>query len=176
MVVCNGFFMVVNFGIVGYLFLIMVVVNLIWVFGDQKQQDIFLLYMFFGCFIGIMVLIEFYVGLLLVDICIFVMFIDDGYYLIKGVKIYIFGGEQLFIENIVYMVFVKIKGVFVGVKGIFLFIVFKFLVDDDGNVIECNGVNLVGLIYKLGYWGIIFMVLSFGDDVFCYGYLVGEFY
>lgn len=89
---------------------------------------------------------------------------DEGHYLIKGAKIYISGGEQSITENIVHMVLAKIKGAPAGVKGISLFIVPKFLVDDEGNPTERNGVSLAGLIHKLGYRGTTSTALSFGDD------------
>jgi len=99
---------------------------------------------------------------------------DDGHYLIKGAKIYISGGEQSLTENIVHMVLAKVKGAPAGVKGISLFIVPKFIVDEEGNATERNGVNLAGLIHKLGYRGTTSTALSFGDDAPCHGYLVGE--
>lgn len=79
-------------------------------------------------------------------------------------------------DNIVYLVLVKILGGFVGVKGILLFVVFKYWLNEEGNLDKCNDVILVGFIYKMGYCGIIFIVLIFGENGDCYGYLIGEFY
>ena len=50
----------------------------------------------------------------------------------------------------------------------------KFIVDEEGHATERNGVNLAGLIHKLGYRGTTSTALSFGDDAPCHGYLVGE--
>lgn len=97
-------------------------------------------------------------------------------YWIKGSKIYILGGEYEFFDNIVYLVLVKILGGLVGVKGIFLFVVFKYCFDVDGNLDVCNDVIFVGFIYKMGYWGMILIVLIFGENGDCYGYLIGELY
>lgn len=154
----------------------MVVVNLIQYFVSEEFKDLYLLLMWSGVVVGMMVLIEVDIGLFLVDIKIKVLFIDQDYYLIKGSKMYILGGDQDIIDNIVYLVLVKIKDVFVGVKGILLFFVFKWLVDGNGQFILCNDVKFVGLLYKMGYCGIMFIVLNFGENDDCIGYLIGELY
>lgn len=124
---------------------------------------------------GMMVLIEFQVGLLLFDIKIIVFFVDDGIYWLLGNKIFIFGGDYELLENIIYLVLVCIQGVFEGVKGFFLFIVFKILVNEDGFLGECNDVNLVGFIYKMGWCGIMLIMFNFGEKEGVVGYFVGEF-
>lgn len=107
----------------------------------------------------------------MVDIMIMVILCDDGIYFIIGIKMWILGGEYEFMENIVYFVFVCIKGVLVGVKGILLFLVLCYCINFDGSVGESNYVVLVGLNYKFGYWGIINMLFNFGEG----GEIIGEF-
>ena len=174
MAACNGFFTAANPGTAGYPFLTTAAANLIRVFGNEQQQQTFLPHMLSGRFTGTMALTEPHAGSSLADIRTSATPTNDGHYLIKGAKIYISGGEQSLTENIVHMVLAKIKGAPAGVKGISLFIVPKFVVDEDGNATERNGVNLAGLIHKLGYRGTTSTALSFGDDAPCHGYLVGE--
>jgi hypothetical protein len=61
-----------------------------------------------------------------------------------------------------------------GVKGISLFIVPKFLVNDDGSIGARNDVRAVSLEHKIGIHGSPTAVLSFGDNGNCVGYLVGD--
>ncbi|WP_449284849.1 acyl-CoA dehydrogenase [Marinobacter sp. PE14] len=174
MAACNGFFTAANPGTAGYPFLTTAAANLIRVFGNDQQKTTFLPNMLSGRFSGTMALTEPHAGSSLADIRTSASPTDEGHYLIKGAKIYISGGEQSITDNIVHMVLAKIKGAPAGVKGISLFIVPKFLVDDEGNPTERNGVSLAGLIHKLGYRGTTSTALSFGDDAPCHGYLVGE--
>jgi butyryl-CoA dehydrogenase len=174
MAACNGFFTAANPGTAGYPFLTTAAANLIRVFGSEQQKNIFLPHMLSGRFAGTMALTEPHAGSSLADIRTSATLENEGHYLIKGAKIYISGGEQSITDNIVHMVLARIKGAPAGVKGISLFIVPKFLVDKDGTSTSRNGVNLAGLIHKLGYRGTTSTALSFGDDAACHGYLVGE--
>jgi hypothetical protein len=61
-----------------------------------------------------------------------------------------------------------------GVKGISLFVVPKFLVDDDGRLSERNDVRCVSIEHKLGIHASPTAVLAFGDGPGAIGYLVGE--
>jgi len=174
MAACNGFFTAANPGTAGYPFLTTAAANLIRVFGNEQQQNTFLPHMLSGRFAGTMALTEPQAGSSLADIRTSAALADEGHYLIKGAKIYISGGEQSITENIVHMVLARIKGAPAGVRGISLFIVPKFLVNEEGNTTARNGVSLAGLIHKLGYRGTTSTALSFGDDAPCHGYLVGE--
>jgi butyryl-CoA dehydrogenase len=60
------------------------------------------------------------------------------------------------------------------VKGISLFIVPKFLVNDDGSLGKRNDVTLAGLFHKMGWRGTTSTALNFGDNGECVGYLVGK--
>ena len=62
----------------------------------------------------------------------------DGSYSITGTKIFISSGEHDLSENIIHLVLAKIAGAPDNVKGISLFVVPKFLVNDDGSVGERN--------------------------------------
>ena len=90
---------------------------------------------------------------------------DDGTYRLTGNKMWISGGDHELTENIVHLVLAKIPGGPPGVKGISLFIVPKFLVDDDGSLGERNDVVLAGLNHKMGYRGTTNTLLNFGEGV-----------
>lgn len=80
------------------------------------------------------------------------------------------------IFNIVYLVFVCLFDVFSGVKGILLFIVFKFVFDENGELGECNDVYFILIEYKFGIYGLLMCIMVFGDNEGVIGYLVGELY
>ncbi|HEX8466349.1 MAG TPA: acyl-CoA dehydrogenase C-terminal domain-containing protein [Allosphingosinicella sp.] len=95
----------------------------------------------------------------------------DGSYLISGTKIFISSGEHDLSENIIHLVLAKIAGAPDNVKGISLFIVPKFLVNDDGSLGERNGVECGSIEEKMGIHGNSTCLLNYDNAV---GYLVGE--
>jgi alkylation response protein AidB-like acyl-CoA dehydrogenase len=95
-------------------------------------------------------------------------------YLIKGTKIFITYGEQDLTENIVHLVLARLPDAPPGVKGISLFIVPKFLVNDDGSLGERNDLKCVSLEHKLGIHASPTCVMSYGDNDGAVGYLVGK--
>ena len=99
---------------------------------------------------------------------------EDGSYLITGQKIYITWGEHDLTDNIVHLVLARTPDAPVGTKGISLFIVPKYLVDDNGNIGEANDVKCISLEHKLGIHASPTCVLQFGDNGGARGYLVGE--
>jgi butyryl-CoA dehydrogenase len=72
------------------------------------------------------------------------------------------------------LVLARVRGAPAGVKGISLFIVPKYLVDQDGSIGARNDVALTGLFHKLGWHAITSTALSFGETGGAIGYLVGE--
>jgi len=95
-------------------------------------------------------------------------------YRISGQKIYITYGEHDLGENIIHLVLARLPDAPEGVKGISLFIVPKFLVDEDGSLGERNDVRCVSIEHKLGINASPTCVMSYGDDGGALGYLVGE--
>jgi len=174
MTACNGFFMAANPSTAGYPFLTTAAANVIRTFGSPEQQQQYLEPMLSGRFTGTMALTEPQAGSSLADLRTTAAPTDEGHYLIKGAKIYISGGEHELSDNIVNLVLARIRGAPAGVKGISMFIVPKYRLDAEGNPAERNGVELAGLIHKLGYRGTTSTALSFGSDNECHGYLVGE--
>jgi len=98
----------------------------------------------------------------------------DGTYKLYGQKIFITYGEQDYTENIVHLVLARTPDAPEGVKGISLFLVPKFLVNDDGSLGARNDVRCVSLEHKLGIHASPTAVLAYGDHGGAVGYLVGE--
>ena len=100
--------------------------------------------------------------------------VGDGTYKIFGTKIYITYGEHDFSENIIHLVLARTPTAPEGVKGISLFVVPKFLVDDQGKIGERNDVHCISIEHKLGIKASPTAVLQYGDHGGAIGYLVGE--
>lgn len=95
----------------------------------------------------------------------------DGSYKISGQKIFISSGEHDLTENIIHLVIARIEGAPEGTKGISLFIVPKFLVNDDGSLGARNGVSCGSLEEKMGIHANSTCVMNFDEAT---GYLLGE--
>ena len=98
----------------------------------------------------------------------------DGTHKVFGTKIFITFGEHDMAENIVHLVLARVAGAPEGVKGISLFVVPKFLVNDDGSLGARNDAWCVSIEHKLGIKASPTAVLQFGDHGGAEGYLVGE--
>ncbi|MBA6420591.1 acyl-CoA dehydrogenase [Pseudomonas sp. 5Ae-yellow] len=171
---CFAHFQSANAATSSYPMLTMGAANLIENFGTEEQKERFLQPMIEGRFFGTMALTEPHAGSSLSDIRTKAEPAADGSYRLKGNKIFISGGDHPLSENIVHMVLAKLPDAPPGVKGISLFIVPKFLVNDDGSLGERNDVVLAGLFHKMGWRGTTSTALNFGDKDNCVGYLVGK--
>ncbi|WP_322994534.1 acyl-CoA dehydrogenase [Castellaniella sp.] len=89
---------------------------------------------------------------------------DDGSYRISGQKIFITYGDHDLAENIIHLVLARTPDAPKGVKGISLFIVPKFLVQDDGSLGPRNDVYCASLEHKLGIHGSPTAVLLYGSN------------
>ncbi|NLC00816.1 butyryl-CoA dehydrogenase [Halopseudomonas formosensis] len=171
---CFAHFQSANIATSSYPMLTMGASNLIGTFGTEDQKKRFFEPMLEGRFFGTMALTEPHAGSSLSDLRTRAEPAGDGTYRIKGNKIFISGGDHPLSENIVHMVLAKLPDAPPGVKGISLFIVPKFLVNDDGSLGARNDVTLAGLFHKMGWRGTTSTALNFGDNDNCVGYLVGE--
>ena len=99
---------------------------------------------------------------------------NGDHYLITGQKIFITWGDHQMTDNVVHLVLARLPDAPAGVKGISLFVVPKFLLDENGNPAARNDANCVSLEHKLGIHGSPTCVMSFGDNEGAVGYLVGE--
>jgi alkylation response protein AidB-like acyl-CoA dehydrogenase len=98
----------------------------------------------------------------------------DGTYKVFGTKIFITYGEHDMAENIVHLVLARVSGAPEGVKGISLFVVPKFMVNQDGSLGARNDVHCVSIEHKMGIKASPTAVLQYGDNGGAVGYLVGE--
>ncbi|NOX81843.1 MAG: acyl-CoA dehydrogenase [Alphaproteobacteria bacterium] len=96
---------------------------------------------------------------------------QDGSYKVTGSKIFISAGEQDLTSNIIHLVLARIEGAPDGVKGISLFIVPKFMINDDGSLGARNGVACGSIEEKMGIHANSTCTMNFDDAT---GYLLGE--
>lgn len=171
---CFAHFQAANAASTSYPFLTMGAANLIEKFGSEEQKRRFLQPMIEGRFFGTMALTEPHAGSSLSDIRTRAEPTQDGSYRLRGNKIFISGGDHPLSENIVHLVLAKLPDAPPGVKGISLFIVPKFLVNDDACLGPRNDVLLAGLFHKMGWRGTTSTALNFGDNGNCVGYLIGK--
>jgi len=148
--------------------------NLISAHGTKEQIKQWVEPMRSGRFAGTMAMTEPSAGSGLADLTTTAIKEDDGSYRVTGNKIFISGGDHDLNENIVHLVLARVKGAPKGIKGISLFIVPKFLVNEDGSLGERNDVSLAGLFHKMGGRGQTSCALNFGESGGAVGYLVGE--
>lgn len=99
---------------------------------------------------------------------------NGDHYLLSGQKIFITYGDHDLTENIVHLVLARLPDAPEGVKGISLFIVPKFLRDEDGSWTRRNDVETLSLEKKLGIHASPTAVLGYGNNGGAVGYLVGE--
>ncbi|ACM35696.1 MULTISPECIES: acyl-CoA dehydrogenase [Rhizobium/Agrobacterium group] len=104
---------------------------------------------------------------------------NDSTYRIFGQKIYITWGEHDATDNIIHLVLARLPDAPAGTRGISLFLVPKFLVNDDGSLGARNDLFCHSLEHKLGIHGsptctMIFGDGRFGDDPGAIGYVIGE--
>jgi alkylation response protein AidB-like acyl-CoA dehydrogenase len=99
---------------------------------------------------------------------------QGDHYLITGQKIFITYGDHDMTDNIVHLVLARTPNAPEGVKGISLFIVPKYLPDDEGSWTVPNDVETLSLEHKLGIHASPTAVLGYGNNGGAVGYLVGE--
>src|SRR5689334_4030528 len=142
--------------------------------GTPEQKERFLPKMVEGVWTGTMNLTEPQAGSDLAAVRTRAVPQPDGSYKLYGQKIFITYGEHDFTENIIHLVLARTPDAPEGVKGISLFLVPKFLVNDDGSLGARNDVHCVSLEHKLGIHASPTAVLAYGDKGGATGYLVGE--
>ncbi len=99
--------------------------------------------------------------------------VEGEVYHLEGVKRFITSGEHDYAENIVHLVLARRDGAPPGTKGLSMFIVPKYLVNDDGSLGERNGVVCTRIEDKMGIKGSTTCELTFGAERPAIGYLVG---
>jgi len=99
---------------------------------------------------------------------------EKDVYLLEGEKIFITGGDHDMVDNICHLVLARTPDAPAGTKGLSLFVVPKFLFDDDMNLGERNGAHVLKLEHKMGINGSATCVLGLGIRGQCKGWLVGK--
>ena len=95
---------------------------------------------------------------------------DDGTYKITGQKIFITSGDHDLTENIIHLVIARATDSPKGTKGISLFLVPKFIVNEDGSIGSRNGISTGSIETKMGIKGSATCVLNFDDAT---GFMIG---
>lgn len=139
--------------------------------GSQEQKEKFVPKMVSGEWTGTMNLTEPHCGTDLGLIRTKAEPNSDGSYAISGTKIFISSGEHDLAENIIHLVLAKTPNAPDSVKGISLFIVPKFIVNDNGSLGDRNAVTCGSIEHKMGIHGNSTCVMNYDGAT---GYLVGE--
>jgi len=95
---------------------------------------------------------------------------SDDTYKISGQKIFITSGDHDLTENIIHLVLARSTDSPSGTKGISLFLVPKYIVNEDGSVGPRNGISTGSIESKMGIKGSATCVLNFDDAT---GYMIG---
>lgn len=140
-------------------------------YASQEQKETYLPKIYTGEWSGTMCLTEPHAG---TDLGIIKTKAEpnaDGSYNITGTKIFITGGDHDLAENIIHLVLAKTPNAPAGSRGISLFIVPKFLVNEDGSVGERNSAGPGSIEHKMGIKASATCVMNFDAAK---GFLVGN--
>ncbi|MFO7530766.1 MAG: acyl-CoA dehydrogenase C-terminal domain-containing protein [Marinobacter sp.] len=139
--------------------------------GSQELKEKYLPNMYSGVWSGAMDLTEPHAGTDLGIIRTKAEPNDDGSFNVTGTKIFITWGEHDMAENIIHLVLARLPDAPKGPKGISLFLVPKFLVNEDGSLGERNSFSCGSIEKKMGIKGSATCVMNFDGAK---GWLVGE--
>lgn len=170
---CNYMFSAANYSMSVYPGLTSGAANLILNFGAKELKEYYLPKMFSGEWQGTMALTEPEAGSSLSDVKTRAIRTDEGYFKIRGQKIFISAGTHNAVENVIHLMLARIEGAPAGVKGISLFVVPKLRGDGRGGL-EPNDIFCGGIEHKLGYRGSPITQLHIGENNDCRAWLVGE--
>ncbi len=161
-----------NLSAAGFAFLTTGAAHLVEAFGDTWLRTHFMKPMYAGRFTGTMALTEPHAGSSLADIRTSATHDSGGRYRIRGSKIFISGGANNFSDNIVHLTLARIEDSPAGTRGVSLFAVPKLRPEGDQWV--PNDVQASQLIEKIGWKGLPSVVLDYGSEDDCIGWLVGR--
>lgn len=142
--------------------------------ASDELKDIYLAKMVLGQWTGTMNLTEPQAGSDVGAVSSKAKPLSDGSYAVSGSKIFITFGDHDMAENIIHLVLARTPNAPAGTRGISMFLVPKFLVNDDGSLGADNNVRCVSVEHKLGIHASPTCVMSFGDEGESVGWLVGE--
>ena len=139
--------------------------------GSEEQKAMFMEPLVSGRWTGTMCLTEAHCGTDLGLLKSKAEQAADGTYRITGSKLFVSSGEHDLAENIVHIVLARMPDSPPGTKGISLFIVPKFIPDEDSSIGERNKLSCGALEHKMGIHGNSTCLLNFDGAT---GYLVGK--
>ncbi|MFP4668202.1 MAG: acyl-CoA dehydrogenase [Desulfobacterales bacterium] len=148
--------------------------NLIKTLGTEEQKKHYLPKLYSGQWSGTMLLTEPEAGSDVGALQTTATRNEDGTFSISGTKIFISGGEQNMVENIVHPLLARIEGAPPGTGGVSVFLVPKYRVNEDGSPGEFNDVVCTGIEEKMGLHGNSTCTLVLGGRGNCIGTLLGQ--
>ncbi|MEE9567526.1 MAG: acyl-CoA dehydrogenase [Desulfobacteria bacterium] len=169
---CRFIFSAANYSAMVYPLLTDGAAHLIETFGTEDLKETYLPKMYSAEWQGTMALTEAQAGSSIGDVTTVAEPMEEGYYKIRGQKIFISASDHDAVENVVHLMLGRIVGAPPGVKGISLFAVPKKRYNDKGELVP-NDVHIAGLYHKLGYRGSPITQMSMGENDDCRGWLVG---
>lgn len=168
----SAYLMAANLSAYGYVGLTTGAAHLLEAFGDDHLKSEYMARMYRGEWTGTMALTEPHAGSSLADVRTRATPTKDGHYLISGSKIFISAGDHDLTENVVNLALARIEGAPPGIKGVSLFAIPKQRL--EGGRLVPNDVHVAGMVHKIGWRGLPSLVLSFGEEGDCRGWLVGQ--
>lgn len=163
-----------NFAFLAYPGLSEGAAHLIETYGTEGQKNKYLEKMITGEWAGTMCLTEPNAGSDVGNLSTKAVRQPDGTFRLQGTKIFITAGDHDLSENIIHPVLARIEGDPPGTKGISIFLVPKYLVNDDGSLGKRNDFEVAKIEEKMGIHGSSTCLLNFGDNGECYAELLGE--
>ncbi len=98
----------------------------------------------------------------------------DGSFRLQGTKQFITAGDHDLVDNIIHPVLARIDGDPPGTAGVSIFLVPKFLVNENGTLGRRNDYTISSIEKKMGLHGSATCVINLGDNNDCYAELLGE--
>ncbi len=163
-----------NFAFIAYPFATEGAAHLVLAYGTEAQKKKYMEKMVQGKWGGTMALTEPNAGTDVGNLSTKAIRQPDGTFKIQGTKIFITGGDQDMVENVIHPVLARIEGDPAGTKGISIFIVPKYLVNKDGTLGRRNDYEIAKIEEKMGIHGSATCLINFGDNNNCYAELLGE--
>jgi len=171
---CGEYFQAANYALIGYAWMGTGTAKMIHLYGTSEQKKTYIPSLVSGKWGGTMLLTESGAGSDVGAIETTAVKNDDGTYTLSGNKIFITNGEHDLCENIIHPVLARIEGDPPGTKGISIFIVPKYLVNEDGTQGSRNDIVCTGVEEKHGIHGSATCSMAMGTKGKCTGYLLGE--
>ena len=163
-----------NTAFINYVTLTEGAAHLIEVYGTEAQKKKYLPKMHAAVWGGTMALTEPGAGTDVGNLKTKAIRQPDGTFRLQGTKVFITAGDSDLMENIIHPVLARIEGDPPGTAGISIFLVPKYLVNDDGTLGKRNDYAIGSIEEKMGLHGSATCMINLGDNGECYAELLGE--